>query len=374
VRGGKIAFIKQGSFSHINGSVARMLAEAFPEYYVEVIDTWNWRSTIAYKMINRLLVFKDFGRLILYRRKSSKDYLTLTPYYLKRLQRAVIEHLRKGDYAFSFQTEALFDASVPGIPHFVYAAHANLVNRQYPAFDRRDLLPPSWIDLERRAFHNATRVFTFSRILSRSIVEEYGCPEEKVISVGAGANAKADLELTDDPARYARKHILFVGVYWTRKGGPTLVEAFKRVLAVHPDARLTIVGCAPSVDVPNCDIVSKVALEETNRYYKEASIFCLPTTVEPFGIAFLEAMSHQLPVIGTTIGAIPEFVQEGRNGFLVRPFDVENLAARLIELIDNPAKCRTMGFNGYELVRQRYNWKQVGASVRDHIERAIELT
>ena len=51
---------------------------------------------------------------------------------------------------------------MPGIPHFVYTPYANRVNLQQPGFDRRDLMPPSWIDLERRIFCNAARVFTFS--------------------------------------------------------------------------------------------------------------------------------------------------------------------------------------------------------------------
>ena len=79
-------------------------------------------------------------------------------------------------------------------------------------------------------------------------------------------------------------------------------------------------------------------------------------------------MSHQLPVIGTSIGAMPDFVEDGRNGYLVRPYDVEALAGRLIELLSDPAKCRTMGSRSHELVRERYNWEQVGARIRHHID------
>jgi glycosyltransferase involved in cell wall biosynthesis len=346
-----------------------MLTQTFPEHLVDVIDTGDWRDTIAYKSLNRICVYKEFARLILSRRKPARDYLPLTRYYYDHFRASLIEYLMQEKYAFTFQTESLFDASVPGIPHFVYTPNANRANLQQPGFDRRDLLPPSWIDLERRIFRNAARVFTFSRTLSRCIVEEYGCPAEKVICVGAGSNAKPDLELTDDPARYARKNILFVGIYWTRKGGPTLVEAFKRVLTVHSDARLTIVGCTPSVDVPNCHVAGKVPLSETNQYYREASIFCMPTTLEgSFAISFIEAMSHQLPVIGTSIGGMLDFVEEGRNGYLVRPYDVEALAARLIELLGDPGRCRTMGARSHELVLERFNWKQVGATIRHHID------
>jgi glycosyltransferase involved in cell wall biosynthesis len=368
VPAGKIAFIKQGSASNVNASVASMLAQTFPEHRVDVIDTGDWRDTIAYKPLNRLCVYKEFARLILSRRKPARDYLPLTRYYYDHFRRSLIGYLTLEKYAFTFQTESHFDASVPGLPHFVYTPYVNRANLQQPGFDRRDLMPPSWIDLERRIFRNAARVFTFSRYVSRCIVEEYGCPVEKVVCVGVGGNARPELEETADPARYARRHIVFVGRIWEQKGGPTLAEAFKRVLTVHSDARLTIVGCSPSLDVPNCHVVGKVTLGETNQYYREGSIFCMPTTLEAFGISFIEAMSHQLPVIGTSIGAMPDFIEEGRNGYLVRPFDVETLAARLIELLGDPDRCRTMGVRSRELVRERFNWKQVGATIRHHID------
>jgi glycosyltransferase involved in cell wall biosynthesis len=368
VPAGKIAFIKQGTASNVNASVADMLTQTFPEHWVDVIDTGDWRDTIAYKPLNRLGVYKEFARLIFSRGKAARDCLPLTRYYYDHFRRSLIEYLTQEKYAFTFQTESLFDASVPGIPHFVYTPYVNRANLQQPGFDRRDLMPPSWIDLETRIFRNAARVFTFSRYVSRCIVEEYGCPAEKVICVGAGGHARPELEETADPARYARRHIVFVGRIWQQKGGPALVEAFKRVLCIHPDARLTIVGCSPSVNVPNCHVAGKVTLPETNRYYQEASIFCLPTTLDAFPIAFIEAMSHQLPVIGTSIGGIPDFVEEGRNGYLVRPYDVETLAAKLIELLGDPARCRTMGARSYELVRERFNWKQVGATIRHHID------
>src|SRR5262249_34383149 len=154
-----------------------------------------------------------------------------------------------------------------------------------------------------------------------------GCPAEKVICVGVGGNARAEPEEAAEPGRDGRRHIVFVGRVWQQKGGPTLVEAFRRVLLGHSDARLTIVGGSPSLDVPNCHVAGKVTLPETSRFYREASVFCMPTTLEAFGISFIEAMSHHLPVIGTSIGAMPDFVEEGRNGYLVRPYDVETLAA-----------------------------------------------
>ena len=119
-----------------------------------------------------------------------------------------------------------------------------------------------------------------------------------------------------DEARYAAKRILFVGLRWEVKGGPQLVEAFRRVLEVHPDATLTIVGCSPAVHVPNCQVVGVVPAEELPAYYQQASLFCVPSIRDAFGSAFIEALSYGLPVVTSDFGAMPEFVREGVTGYL----------------------------------------------------------
>ena len=135
-------------------------------------------------------------------------------------------HLSNGDYCFSFQMQSLFDASIDGLPHFIYTDHTHLTNLQYPGFDRKKLFPNSIIDLEKQIYDNATLVFTRSTNVAKSVVEDYGCPAEKVICVYAGSNTKANA--IENNQNYTNKNILFVGIDWERKGGPNLIEAFKR--------------------------------------------------------------------------------------------------------------------------------------------------
>lgn len=82
-------------------------------------------------------------------------------------------------------------------------------------------------------------------------------------------------------------------------------------------------GCSPKIDIQNCNVIGRVPIQEVEKCYKQASVFCLPTTIEPFGIVFLEAIANRLPVIGTKIGAIPNFMNDGQNGYLVEPINLQ---------------------------------------------------
>ena len=166
---------------------------------------------------------------------------------------------------------------------------------------------------------------------------------------------------------YTQAQILFVGLDWQRKGGPDLVEAFKLVRERCPEAKLTIVGANPGLQIPGCEVAGKVPPEALDRYYQEASVFCLPTYLEPFGIVFIEAMTAHLPIVATRVGAIPDFVEEGKNGYLVEPGDIPGLANALLQLLKNPEQCRSFGEYGFRLTQERYSWEAVGEKFKQDI-------
>src|SRR5690606_13395744 len=116
-------------------------------------------------------------------------------------------------YVFSFQLQSLFDASLPGLPHYVYTDHTHLANLEYPQFDRRKLHTPAWIKLEKSVYDNARRVFTRSTNILRSLVRDYGCPPEKLKCVYVGVNVKTS-DLAKAEKGIEGKNILFVGLDW----------------------------------------------------------------------------------------------------------------------------------------------------------------
>lgn len=375
----RIAFIKRGQWSHTNASVAALLSREFPACPVDVITLKDLEYTdevvgarnVGSQLLNRCYAIKEFAGPLLSGKKRLLNCLPRTTYAFNRNRRAVAKYLSGRDYLFTFQTQNLFDASMPGIPHFVYTDHCNLATLQYPGYTQDDLWTASCIRMESSVYRNASMVFTMSQNIADWLVRHYRVSRDRVACVHAGANSNSRL---DEPAaveRYSVKRILFVGTWWDAKGGPVMLEAFSNVLAVHPNAQLIIVGSEPEFTPPNCLIAGKVALEEMGRFYREASVFCLPTRIESFGIAYIEAMANRLPVIGSRLGAIPEFIEDGKNGYLVTPGDTAELTDRLLDLLGDPVVCKAFGDAGYRMAMQRFNWGAVGRAMHEHIDYVI---
>ena len=110
---------------------------------------------------------------------------------------------------------------------------------------------------------------------------------------------------------------------------------------------------------------------DLNQYYQRASVFCMPTYREPFGIVFIEAMAAHLPIVATHVGAIPDFVEEGRNGLLVEPGNIPGIADALVKLLNNPPLARRFGQRSYEIIQERYSWDAVGKKFQEYICQAL---
>jgi glycosyltransferase involved in cell wall biosynthesis len=368
-----IAVITWGSFSSANQSFLDSFRSMLPSYDVDVVDVFALMSHEgpAFYRRGRLQAWKEFTRVLFSRREpmwGAGGCFIRSSFYSDWVRHRLSECFSKRRYAFSLQTQSLFDGSVPGIPHFVYTDHAELQCLELPGFSKKDLFPASWIAREALLYLNASAVFTMSQKTRACLIEAYGCPEERVVWVKAGQNASPGGVAS--PSRYARKRILFVGTKWELKGGPDLVAAYERVLHTHPDAELRIVGCSPDLQLSGCEVVGPVPVDTVGHHYDQASVLCVPTTREAYGFSFLEALAHGLPVVATNVGALPELVSEGETGYLVDVGDVNGLAERLTELLGSPETLRRLGTTAQQQAAA-YTWDATVRAMRPHIERTV---
>ncbi len=345
-----------------------MLANAFPEYPIENISVdeivrqfKNWMPQ------NLWYVGKEFGYDILLKRSTAIESYYRTTYLFERIRKAMRRIIGPERYVFSFQTQSMYDTFVPGLPHFIYTDHTHLSNLHSSYFDRRRLRSSKWIALERTIYHHATRVFTRSSDVAADLTRFYDVAPDKTVCVFAGSNVPVFDQLRCANAHSSNLNVLFVGTEWERKGGPVLIEAFREVLRAIPDASLTIAGARCDLDVPNCTWLGHVPLDQLSQYYSRAAVFCLPSRLEPFGVAVVEAMTHKLPVVVSSVGAMPEIVEDGVTGDLVPPGSAPALAQALIRLLQDPARRRDYGEAGYHRAIGTYTWDRVGQRIRHNV-------
>ena len=249
----------------------------------------------------------------------------------------------------------------------------------------------SW--MERTAILDADAVIAVSEGTRADILRAY--PEIDparihVIYNGIDLQQYQQTSATDALVRYgvdtSRPYILFVGRITRQKGVTHLVEAIP-----HLPAGTQVVLCAGAPDTPEialemrekvaaareagADIVwieKMVTKEDAIQLYSHCAVFCCPSVYEPFGIINLEAMACRAPVVASATGGILEVVVEGETGHLV-PFEqnpvttfpskpeqfARDLAAKLTELLADPAKAKRMGEAGRKRVEETFSWTAI---------------
>jgi glycosyltransferase-like protein len=212
---------------------------------------------------------------------------------------------------------------------------------------------------------------TVSRYWQKKLEEDFGV-DSTVIHNGV------DLERFN-PGKHSRSgregvDILFVGGLEARKGLEHLFLAVEKVLAAHPDARLTVLGrsgltSGKSYDEKrffsilakrlgigrNVRFIEQIDDEQLPPLYALCDILALPSRMEGWGLALMEAMAMEKPVVATSVGGIPELVKDGETGYLVEFGDVLGLSEAIAKLIEDPALRDEMGRKGRDSVKE-YTW------------------
>lgn len=98
---------------------------------------------------------------------------------------------------------------------------------------------------------------------------------------------------------------------------------------------------------------------EVAKRYRDADLFTLPSSAEAFGNVFAEALASGLPIVGSSIGGIPDLVEHGTNGFLVQPGDVSALAGAIRYLADDPELRHEMAQRNRAKAEASLEWSQV---------------
>lgn len=192
-------------------------------------------------------------------------------------------------------------------------------------------------------------------------------------------------------ARYCRgdpatKLVIHVSNFRPLKQAPAVVEIFRRVRERMP-ARLLLVGDGP--DLPQvCRIAREQGLSSDVEPLGEqelvvpllsvADLFLLPSTQESFGLAALEAMACEVPVIASAVGGLPEVIDHGISGFLHASDDLAGMAESAITVLSDDELRERVARAGWRTVRERFCAEEIvpryEAFYEEIIERASRAT
>lgn len=228
---------------------------------------------------------------------------------------------------------------------------------------------------QRFIFDSCRRVFVLSEWIRQSVIHDCGQSPEQVIVVGAGANLE---ELEPAPDKYSSRNILFVALEWESKGGPLLVEAFRRVRQQLPDATLTIIGTHPKINAPGVEILGRLHRNVPQEYaalqraYQRANVFCLLSEFDAFPNVVLEAQYTGTPVVALDRQSRREAVLDGQTGLLVQESRPQPVADALLRILRSSETAAQMGRQGKQFVAARFTWPAVAGRIVEEMTRALQ--
>lgn len=200
---------------------------------------------------------------------------------------------------------------------------------------------------------NGVDVFIVQSEFQKQKFTEQGIPADKLVIL-PGISPQITFDNTTDLG----ENVSFVGRISVEKGIYEFIGAAK----LNPNIPFKVAGKLDTHfnmpnDLPqNVEFVGYKKGEDLDRFYSESRLIVAPSKwYEGFPNVIVRAMLHKRPVVTTNIGAMPSIVEDGVNGLLVEPGNVEQLSFVISSLYNNEDRCQKMGLAGYENASSLYS-------------------
>jgi N-acetyl-alpha-D-glucosaminyl L-malate synthase BshA len=227
----------------------------------------------------------------------------------------------------------------------------------------------TYLPITRYGIAQSDGVTAISNYLKRATEETFGFDDARVTVVpnfvcGTEYRRKELPELRAQLAPAGQPLLTHVSNFRPVKRPVDCVEILARVRGQGVGARLVMVGDgsergrvehrARELDVEaHCSFVGKQP--EIVNYLSVADVLLLPSEQESFGLAALEAMACEVPVVASRVGGVPEVVTDGETGCLAAVGDVDKMARDAARLLTDDAARRAMGRRARESALSRYS-------------------
>ena len=229
----------------------------------------------------------------------------------------------------------------------------------------------SYLPITRYGLQQSDGVTAVSKFLKQATIETFDFDEIEVIPnfiCGKHYFRTPDAPLRQELAPNGERLLVHVSNFRPVKRPMDCVEILAKVRAEGVNARLVMVGDGPELSAVryhgeqlgmNGNIVYVGKQANIADYLGVADVFLLPSELESFGLAALEAQACEVPVVATRIGGIPEVVNDGESGFLSDVGDVDKMSVDTLKLLGDEDLRRAFGEKGRELAVSRYSTEKI---------------
>ncbi|HWX75439.1 MAG TPA: glycosyltransferase family 4 protein, partial [Solirubrobacteraceae bacterium] len=242
------------------------------------------------------------------------------------------------------------------------------------------------IFMEDVAIHGADRLLAASHSIAALTTERTGIPAEQIDVVHGAVDTDVFSPAGEPRVERAGEQLLFVGNVVANKGIWAVLDAFLRLAPERPDLSLVLAGSADEAigrevraRAAQAGLGERVRLlgfvehAELPDLYRSSDVLVVPSHYEGgLGMAYLEAMACELPVIGAAAGGAAEAIVPEETGILLSSSDAEEAAAAIARLLDDSEMRARMGAAGRARVLERFGVESYGVRVAECYARAIE--
>src|SRR5437764_3241860 len=229
----------------------------------------------------------------------------------------------------------------------------------------------SYLPITRYGLQQSDGVTSVSKFLQKATIETFDFDDVEVIPnfiCPCHYKRLEDIPLRAELAPNGESLLTHVSNFRPVKRPADCVEIFAKLKKRHPNTRLVMVGDGPErgavafrAETPGLDqdvlFVGKQG--RIADYLGVSDVFLLPSELESFGLAALEALACEVPVIATRLGGIPDVVTDGETGFLSDVGDVAKMTDDTIRLLNDEKLRRSFGERGRQSAIQRYSTSKI---------------
>jgi glycosyltransferase involved in cell wall biosynthesis len=268
---------------------------------------------------------------------------------------------------------ALAVAGLKGVPLVVHV-HSTEFDRSGVHVDQRIY------DIERRGMHAAMKVIAVSYLTKNLITHHYGIDPGKVEVVynAIESNGNGAFDSEQYSIKKDEKIVLFLGLITMQKGPEYFLAAAKRVLDVMDNVKFVMAGSGDMIRrtielAASMGIGHKVLFTgflrgpDVEKVFKMADLYVMPSVSEPFGIAPLEAMSHDVPVIISKQSGVSEVLA---HALKVDFWDINEMANKIVAVLRHPPLASTLRQHGNFEVK-RLSWTDAAKACVNVYQQAI---